>query len=106
MHVHDEHFATATSDAEWIAEVGRRDWVVLTKDRRIRHRPLEIAAVVATPVKLFVLIGGELTGAEMAAILVRQLPAMTRIAISEPAPFIARVSRSRISIERLRQRKR
>ncbi|WP_437796354.1 hypothetical protein [Sorangium sp. So ce693] len=30
---HDDHFAQNTPDAEWLVEIGRRGWVVLTKDK-------------------------------------------------------------------------
>lgn len=33
-----EHFDLATQDTTWLAEVGKRGWVVLTKDQRIRRR--------------------------------------------------------------------
>ncbi|MGK4008362.1 hypothetical protein WMF31_37460 [Sorangium sp. So ce1036] len=33
---HDDHFAQNTPDAEWLAEVGRRGQVVLTKDKHLR----------------------------------------------------------------------
>ena len=103
VELHDDHFATNATDSEWITEVARRGWVVLTKDQRIRHRPLERAAVVASGARLFALAGGNLSGLEMANVFARHLKRMTRLASGERAPFIASVSRSRISIERLRR---
>lgn len=103
VEVHDDHFATDATDAMWIAEVSRRGWVVLTKDQRIRHRPLERAVVIASGAKLFTLTAGNLSGAEMAAVFVRHFSRMSRLAKGEPPPFIALVSRSRVVIERLRQ---
>jgi len=32
VEVHDDHFPQTTPDVEWLAEVGRRGWVVLSKD--------------------------------------------------------------------------
>jgi hypothetical protein len=40
-HAHDEHFAADTPDADWLSEVGKRGWVVLTKDKEIRRNQLE-----------------------------------------------------------------
>ena len=34
-----EHFRADGSDPEWLAEVGRRGWFVLTRNNRIRSRP-------------------------------------------------------------------
>ena len=42
---HRQLFAPDTPDTEWIAEVGRRGWVVVTRDKNIRRRPNELRAV-------------------------------------------------------------
>jgi hypothetical protein len=44
VEVHLDHFAGDTADIEWIPEVARRDWVLITKDQNIRRNPLERAA--------------------------------------------------------------
>jgi hypothetical protein len=40
-----DHFGLSTPDADWLREVGRRGWVVLTKDQRIRRRQAEFQAL-------------------------------------------------------------
>lgn len=72
------------------------------KDRWIRHRPLERAAVVATRARVFALTGGNLTGEQMASILSVHLRRMQGIALTQEPPFIAKVTRTRITVERLR----
>ena len=72
-------FAAGTPDAVWLPVVGERGWVVLTKDRHIRRRELEIQALVRARVRAFVLTAADLTGAEQAAVFVRALPKMLRI---------------------------
>jgi hypothetical protein len=104
VELHDDHFRRDADDQDWIVEVSRRGWSVITKDTRIRYRPLELAAVSAAEARLFVLTAGNASGSEMAEILVMHLAKMKRISIREPAPFIARVSRSRIVVKRLRRR--
>jgi len=44
VEVHIEHFEQNAPDTEWIPEVGRREWVLITKDQNIRRNPLERAA--------------------------------------------------------------
>ena len=39
VEVHFDHFDQAAPDVEWIPEVGRRDWVLITKDEHIRRNP-------------------------------------------------------------------
>jgi hypothetical protein len=54
---HRDHFPPDCSDEEWLAEVGRRDWVALTHNLRIRYTPNELAAVIRHRVKLLVIVG-------------------------------------------------
>jgi PIN like domain len=42
---HANHFASETPDEEWLETAGRRGWIVLTHDRRIRYKPNERNAV-------------------------------------------------------------
>ena len=102
MEIHDDHFGRDTDDSEWITAVAERGWVILTKDRRIRHRPLERSAVAAAKARMFVLTSGNLSGPEMATILCRHLERMSRISLSEAPPFIARVTATGIRVEHLR----
>jgi len=92
VEIHDRHFSQAAKDAEWLPEVGRRGWVLLTKDRHIRTRQNELVALLAAGVGAFVLTAGDLSGPGMAAAFVRALPKMRRILVGQPRPFIAHVS--------------
>jgi len=38
VQLHDDYFSQDARDEEWLQEVGRRGWIVLTKDDRIRCR--------------------------------------------------------------------
>jgi predicted nuclease of predicted toxin-antitoxin system len=93
VEIHNDHFAQDSIDEEWLSEVGRRGWVVLTKDRRIRYRPTELNALMKARVRAFVLTTGELQGREMALVFVKALPAIGRCLKRTPSPFIARVTR-------------
>jgi uncharacterized protein with PIN domain len=45
VEIHDDHFPQDAPDEHWIAEVGEKGWVVLTKDDRIRYRPLRLRRI-------------------------------------------------------------
>jgi hypothetical protein len=45
VEVHDDHFARDEEDRVWLQSVGEKGWVVLTKDQKLRYRPLEINAL-------------------------------------------------------------
>jgi len=91
---HDDLFPQNTADTVWLAEAGRQGWLVLTKDTRIRYHANEIAALLNSGVRAFVLTArGDLTGAEMAEIFLKALASIKRVASENPAPFIARIPR-------------
>lgn len=93
VHVHDDHFRSDAPDEEWLREVGRRGWIVLTKDHRIRYRGPELAALWRAGICAFVLTGGNLQGEEMGQIFVRALPAIRRFIVRNSPPYVARVTR-------------
>jgi hypothetical protein len=67
---------------------------VLTKDKNIRYRAIELQALLAAKVRAFVLIArGDLSGAEVGQIFVKALPAMKKLCKTTEPPFIAHVSR-------------
>lgn len=49
---HDDHFPPDASDAAWLEQVGKRHWIALTHDRRIRYKPNERDAVMRHGVAL------------------------------------------------------
>lgn len=95
---HSDHFPDDIPDEGWLQVVGSKGWLVLTNDKRIRHRRIECQALLAAGVRTFVLTTGNLTSASAAEIWVRQLPKIERLAISTPAPFIAHVNRASVRI--------
>ena len=94
VEIHDDHFPQNETDEKWLSEVGKRNWIVLTKDDRLRYRPITRAAIKSERVRVFTLPRGDLTGDEMAEIFLTALPAMKRLANRRPGPFVATVMRS------------
>jgi hypothetical protein len=91
---HGDHFAAGTPDVEWLGEVSRRGWVILTKDRHIRTRQTELAQIIAAGGVAFVLATAGTTGDENAAAFVTAYRRMVNMVRSTPRPFLARVSAS------------
>ncbi len=94
MEVLKNHFPSHTPDAEWLPEVGRRGWVVFTKDDHIRRRPLERIALTQANVAAFVLTSGNLRADQMAEAFLTALPKIARFLQRYPCPFIARVTKT------------
>ena len=68
--------AQEIGDAEWIAEGCRRGWILLTKDRRIRYRTDELAALTAG--HLFCLADGNATLDQITQRFLDAMPAIHR----------------------------
>lgn len=94
VEIHDDHFAADAADAEWLAEVGRRGWIILTKDKHFRSRRIEITAIARSNAQVFQLTAGGIQGEAMAEIFARSARKIARVAESNPSPFIATVTRS------------
>jgi len=89
-----QHFPKGTPDEVWLTEAGRKAWVVLTRDKRIRYRYLERLALKTARVRAFVFTGGNVTGSETGAILAGALSRIGRICRTDPGPFIYHIGRA------------
>jgi predicted nuclease of predicted toxin-antitoxin system len=93
VEIHDDHFGKNTQDVDWIPEIGKRGWVILTKDARIGKNQMERLAVADAEVRMFVLVSQNLSGTDMADVFVKAIPAMEKFILKNIAPFIAKVDR-------------
>ena len=106
MRPYYEHFS-GLRDVEWLPPVGERHWILLTKDKNIRRRQLEVDAILNTGVRAFVVTATELHREEMATLLLRAMPKIQRIC-QQRGPFIFNITASglvsQISNRTLRRR--
>jgi predicted nuclease of predicted toxin-antitoxin system len=75
---HDDHFSKEAQDTEWMPEVGRQGWIVLTKDARIGKRTLEKIAVTRAGIRMFVLASQNLSGTDMAGAFQKAIESMQK----------------------------
>lgn len=52
-----QSFSPSEKDRDWLPVVGRRGWVVLTADHRMRYREMERDAIMEHGVRVFILKG-------------------------------------------------
>lgn len=90
---HRHHFRPDCPDEEWLAEVGRRGWVAITHDSRIRYKPNERDAVVRHGVRLLVVVG-KAPFAVLAASFLSTRSRVESFLSRTDAPFIAKVYRA------------
>lgn len=93
VEIHSDHFDPAAQDVDWLPEVGKRGWIVLTKDENIGKRTLERIAVASAHIKMFTLASQSLSGSDMIAIFQKVAVPMQEFVRQNPAPFIAKIYR-------------
>lgn len=89
-----DHFAKGTEDNVWLEWAGANSRVVLTRDKRIRYRRLELLALQAARVRAFVFTGGNVGMKDTGKILAGALPRIERIARRDPGPFVYHIGKS------------
>lgn len=78
-----------TPDAEWLEVTESKGWIVITRDRRIRYRPSEVAAIKKAGVGAFVLAQNSNPSRwEYLKTIVCTLERMESLFQSTPRPFI------------------
>ncbi len=88
VEIHDDYFPEDAPDTEWLAFVGAKGWVVLSKDEAIRRRAHETDALREANVRAFILTSAKLTGVQMAELFGKMVPRMERTSQSVRAPFV------------------
>jgi len=81
-------------DEEWIKYVGKSKRLAITKDKRIRHRQIEIQAIKKYKAKIFSFTSGNMSGKEMADIAVKTLNKMIKYADNHDGPFIVSITKN------------
>lgn len=85
---------TQTLDTEWLPEVARRGWLIVTRDSRIQNHPAEIAAVRDNDARMIALAGKEAIGTwAQLEVFMCQWRAIERHA-KDPGPFIFSATRT------------
>lgn len=94
-------------DVEWLPKVGASGWILLTKDKNIRRRQLEVDAILNSGVRAFVVTAVGLHRNDLAKLILRVMPKIHRIC-QRDGPFIFNITASgvlsQISNRKLRRR--
>ena len=94
VEIHDDHFRQDALDPEWLTAVGKKNWIVVTRDERIRYRVAEKQAIRRAKVRAFVLAAqGDLRADMLAQNFLKALPKVRRAVEKRKPPFIAKISR-------------
>jgi predicted nuclease of predicted toxin-antitoxin system len=91
VEAHDDHFNKGAQDVDWLPEIGKKGWIVLTKDASIGKNFLERITVARAHIKMFTFASQSLSGEEMVTILLKAIVPMQEFVRKHPAPFIAKI---------------
>ncbi len=96
--MHDDHFDQDTPDEVWLEECGKRGWVAISRDARIRRRDHETESLMTHDARCLVLVGKVKT-AELAENFIAGKAKIERFLRRHEAPFIARIYRNPPRVE-------
>lgn len=106
MRAYYDYFA-GMQDVEWLPRVGANRWILLTKDKNIRRRQLEVDAILNSGVRAFVVTAIGLHREDLAKLVLMVMPKIQRIC-QQRGPFIFNITASgvvsQISNRKLRRR--
>jgi hypothetical protein len=91
---HMEEFPAGTPDDVWIPRCAANGWVIISKDARIRRRPVELHAIRISGARFFYFAYGQAKSQDYAESLSRAYPSIVRAFENRPPPFIGRISPS------------
>jgi uncharacterized protein with PIN domain len=95
VEIHDDHFAQDAKDEEWLMFAGKKKWIVVTRDERIRYRAAARHVIRRARVRMFVLIAhGNLRIETLAEIFLKARPKTRLLATEQKPPFIAKIWRA------------
>jgi hypothetical protein len=94
VEVHKDHFNSDADDDEWLPIVGSKGWIVLTKDRQISSRQVELVALLKSGAPSFVLTSRSKTAEQNAAAILKALPQIRGCLRHREIPFVAQITAS------------
>ena len=90
----EDEFPHNTKDEDWLAEVGAREWIVITRDKRIKNRPGLKEALIRNEVGAFCLSQvNNPTRWELLKLLTQTIDEMERLFEQTTRPFVYSVDR-------------
>lgn len=96
-----EHFTPNAKDEDWLKFIGQNGMFLVTRDKRIRRRPLELDALRRNKVGAFVLVGKEMDRWSQIEQVVRAWPKIREASAATPLPFAFRVNRFGSRLDKL-----
>jgi hypothetical protein len=94
IEIHDTYFGQTTFDDQWLPEVGRRGWRVLTQDPKFLSNESEKQALIDYGVGCFVLVVDQLSRWEKMRLIAKVWDQIEEVTRGEEPPYIYRITKS------------
>lgn len=91
--VHDDHLPQDTTDETWLQFIGEKGWIAIGRDKNIRYRGPEKAALIQANACLIVVRAKNTTGPDIADLIIKHINRIYRFANKHDAPYIAGITR-------------
>lgn len=101
VHHITEHFKEDTPDEKWLQFLGEQGWFLITRDNRIRRRPIEKEALKRFGVGAFFLQGKNMSHWDIIRQVIRIWHRVKEKADTTSVPFAYQISRGGRKIDRL-----
>jgi hypothetical protein len=105
----DRAIPFGTPDTEWLAVVGEKRWIVFSRDKRVRQRAIEKQVLVEARVAAFIYTGGQASADDTCTAVLKALPKILNIAVSERRPLLYTIGRTgvlaRLAVGRSRRKR-
>jgi hypothetical protein len=86
---HDDHFAPETIDPDWIEVCAENEWIIISSDLNIKRNVLERLAKLGA----FFFTSAQITSGEQIKLFAKAIPKIARMLVTQPRPFIARITK-------------
>jgi hypothetical protein len=94
VRIHDDYFKPDEQDAVWLPKAAEKGWVILTKDKDIRHRKIELDAILRNNAYFLTFGQGHASAVEMARAFITALPRIRKAVSRYEPPLLASISKS------------
>lgn len=93
---HQQCFAMDTPDDVWLAEIGRKGWILVGHDSKFQRMPNELAAIIQHQVGCFYLSGSRATLWNKLRMFCIGFEKLVKVAEATEKPFIFTVEETRL----------
>jgi len=91
--VHDEHLPQQATDEEWLRFVGGKGWIAISRDKNIRYRGPEKAALIQANACMIVVRAKNVSIEAVAELITKHINRIYQFANKNDPPFIAGITR-------------